>query len=176
MQPRPRNAENRVAELLSEFFRSIGHKEVERVPVIGRTGPDISINDFGLVVDVKSRLIVPEAFFYPRNKDMYYDTMNGMVTVRLNRLHLFSDAGNKGHLLIYPSVRVRKWLDHMDEWRRENHPRGISMIVLHKPRLPFGDAVAVIYQSDLRRFHDRINRSLSGLHQHGALPALAAAG
>src|SRR5512139_3927572 len=64
MKQRPRRVEREVASLLSDFFRSIGCSPVERIPVLGRTGPDMTINEVGLVVDVKSRLEVPLGAFF----------------------------------------------------------------------------------------------------------------
>ena len=52
-----------MAEHLTAFFNSLGLREVHRIPVLGRTGPDIEINEFGLIIDVKSRLSVPTASF-----------------------------------------------------------------------------------------------------------------
>jgi len=52
-----------VAKRLTAFFVSINMDPVERLPVIGRTGPDITMNQLGLVVDVKSRLEVPKSVF-----------------------------------------------------------------------------------------------------------------
>ena len=55
--------ENRVAAYLSALFAGIGLSPVERIPVLGRTGPDLTINELGLVVDVKSRQACPKMYF-----------------------------------------------------------------------------------------------------------------
>jgi len=55
-----KRVEVRVAEILSEIFSDAGKDPVERIPILGRTGPDISHNQIELIVDVKSRHQVPK--------------------------------------------------------------------------------------------------------------------
>ncbi len=56
MKARPRCVERSVAEALS----SILNTPVERIPVLGRTGPDLTYHPpLNLIVDVKSRINVP---------------------------------------------------------------------------------------------------------------------
>ena len=64
MKARPRSVENRVANMLNDVFAAMDCS-VQRIPVLGRSGPDISLNELQLVVDVKSRLEVPKALFFP---------------------------------------------------------------------------------------------------------------
>ena len=59
MKATPRKAEREIALVFSQFFSDIGMSPVERIPILGRTGPDITINEANLVIDVKSRKSVP---------------------------------------------------------------------------------------------------------------------
>ena len=54
---------------------------VERLPVIGRTGPDITMNKLALAVDIKSRLEVPKAVFevYPWDEQDEMAVMDASV-------------------------------------------------------------------------------------------------
>ena len=67
MKARPRRVENRVAEVLTEKFRAMGVDCLyERIPVLGREGPDLTWeknNPLGLAIDVKSRLEISRGFF-----------------------------------------------------------------------------------------------------------------
>ena len=66
MKARPRSVENEVAKYLSRKFAALELDPVERVPVLGRAGPDVSINQSQLAIDVKSRKEVPKIILCPR--------------------------------------------------------------------------------------------------------------
>jgi len=154
MKARPRSVERKVAEHLSAIFQSIGYGAVERIPVLGRTGPDITINEFGLVIDVKSRLCVPKCFLHDKAI-----TLGDLVSVPLNK---FADLtqpivyGNASY-----SVMVQRWLDHMAEWTYANRPGGIPALILHRPGMPVGKSVLVIYSKDRKEFSQRWKFKLS---------------
>lgn len=148
MQARPRSVENRVADALSKQFAQIHCAAVERIPVLGRAGPDITLNELNLVVDVKSRVEIPKALFFPLLHPFAFDAMTG---ARLKNLDaLWCESAPLG-CLDFSSKIVREYLAHMEEWTRANRPEGISCVVLHRPEMPIGESVALIYSSDRRR-------------------------
>ncbi len=147
MKQRPRRAEREVAALLSEFFLSIGCSAVERIPVLGRTGPDISINELGLVVDVKSRLEVPIGAFSDRV--VHYQGIYWAVPLaKLSDLLI-----SEGEEVPFKSKLVDAWYAHMDEWTKTHQADGISAIVLHRPKMPYGKAMFII--QNRRRFIEK---------------------
>lgn len=147
MKQRPRRVEREAAKLLSDFFRSIGCSPVERIPVLGRTGPDISLNELGLVVDVKSRLEVPLGAFFDHPvccQGVYY-------AVPLDRIAdlLISE----GDPVPFKSKQVDAWYAHMEAWTLVNQPDGISALILHRPKLPYGKAMLIL--KNRRRFVEK---------------------
>jgi hypothetical protein len=159
MKSRPRSVENRVADAMNSHFSRLGMSSVERIPVLGRTGPDLSINEMGLAVDVKSRIEVPKAIFFPLGECFRFD---GMTAVRLTNLYclwedftLENPTDRMPALLDYSSKTIRDYLAHMDEWTQAHEPNGISCIVLHRPEVPIGSSVAIIYSNCRRRLYDR---------------------
>jgi len=147
MKPRPRRVEREVAALLSNFFLFIGYPPVERIPVLGRIGPDISLNELSLVVDVKSRIEVPVGAFFDHvvsYRDLYY-------AVPLSKL---SDLLiSEGEVVPFKSKQVDAWYAHMDEWTQNHQPDGISALVLHRPKLPYGRAMLIL--KNRRRFVEK---------------------
>lgn len=154
MKPTPRRAEREVAAILSEVFTQYGLSPVERIPVLGRTGPDITINEFKLVLDVKSRKSVPQAYFTAVPLHLYEHLL-----IPLNDLSLvgriYQDRTRRR------SKVVTRWLDHMDEWRQEHCPDGISGLILRCPGMPFGNSVLVIYSHQLEEYKKRWKIALS---------------
>jgi hypothetical protein len=144
MKSRPRSVEREVAKHLSEYFIKKGGSPVHRIPILGRTGPDISINEFGWVIDVKSRLQVPQHFITP-GMFIYAN----LFSVPLETLEKETTVwkADKGE----PSVLVKRWFDHMDEWTKENCPMGLTMLVLHRPKLPIGKSVIITKVSEMER-------------------------
>lgn len=150
MKARPRHAENRVAEILSEYFVSIGASPVERIPVIGRTGPDLTINEVGLVVDVKSRLEVPKSYLrtWPcYHADLFSFPLLLLDGVLTNGILELEAPRTDGKI----AKTVTDYWDHMQSWTLKHRPDGITAIVLHAPKLPFGMAQMVIHQTQLER-------------------------
>lgn len=142
MKARPRRAEREIALILSALFEKHGYTKVERIPVLGRAGPDIEINEFGLVVDVKSRLEVPRLF-----AGESFD-FGGLIG--------FPASESWGELVPHrPSILVEKWFAHLDEWRISNYPSGITALVLHRPGVPYGRAVMILAKPQTKEFINR---------------------
>jgi hypothetical protein len=159
MKARPRRIEREAAKHLSVFFRSLGLDDVERQPVIGRTGPDITLNDFQLVVDVKSRKSVPITPMLMK-EDKIIVCSDRWIGCRL---------GNPRELLdITPKARevrdfkmIGDWLDHMDEWTTKYCPEGITALILHIPGMPVKNSLLLVKFSHKERFYERCNLTTS---------------
>lgn len=155
MKQRPRSVENEVAAYLSGIFLSYGFSPVERIPAPGRRGPDLTLNELELAVDAKSRVAVPETILFPLQCPFIFQG-GALVGVRLVNLPTIL------HTLVAPvdfsSIVVQRYIDHMDEWTREKRPSAISAVVLHRPKLPIGQSVFVIYSQDLERLKNRWNK------------------
>jgi hypothetical protein len=149
MKSRPRSIERKVADHLNEFFSDVGMSPVMRIPILGRTGPDIEINEANWVIDVKSRKAVPMGTFV-LNSEHAVTYANGMTAFPLESLKTLTDK--PGHYFRYPSLKgfksVRDWYDHMNEWTLEHKPEGINMLVLHKPGMPVGKSSVIISTRD----------------------------
>lgn len=154
MKPRPRHAERSIAEILSDFFSLYGYPPVRRIPVLGRTGPDIEINGFGLVVDVKSRLEVPKGVFFDRLVS-FCDYL--AVPMEMLGELLISEA----EPVQFASVLVDRYYNHMHEWTVENCPSGITAVVLHRPKKPYGKAMLIMKKQDRRRFIEQCKKQQS---------------
>ena len=151
MKRRPRRIEQMVAERLTSRFAIMGMSPVERIPVLGRTGPDITINESKLAIDVKSRLAVPVGSYTIRDGKIYEDP-TGLLYVKLKSfLLIYSDnLSTSEHL--FTSVAVRDWLDHMAEWSKEND--SFPAVVIHRPGTWVDNAVFVIYADDRLRLKE----------------------
>jgi hypothetical protein len=115
---------------------------VERIPILGRTGPDITINEAGLVIDVKSRLECPKSFFVkePTCLGTYF-------SVPLHAMNFFYYEEGK-----FFSKLVDAYWKHMDQWTQEKMPNGITAVILHRPRVAYLNSVIIFHRKDLRRF------------------------
>ena len=159
MKGRPRSIERKVAEILSREFVDHGWSPVERIPVLGRTGPDITINEAEFVIDVKSRLEVPKTILVPKGKILC--VFGDLIAFRLENINgLFHkiemDGWIKSIHSVVPKV-VRDYYDHMNEWTQQHEPHGITMLVLHRSgihggRMPVGASSVVISYSDYQKF------------------------
>ena len=156
MKARPRSVERRVAEYLTEFSVSKGCSPIERIPILGRTGPDLTINELGLVIDVKSRLCVPKFIFPP---EWYFVWFGELAAVRLKDL----DALSKHNLSVKiepSSVMVDRWFNHMDEWRKDKMPSGITVLVLHRPSMDIKSNAFVIRNDQRGEFYGKCNNGV----------------
>ena len=91
MKARPRSVERKVAAFLSRYFVQLGLSPVERIPVLGRSGPDITSNEWGLVIDVKSRLEVPKTPFTEHPTIAFDDELH-FIGTRLRDLPLLVEG------------------------------------------------------------------------------------
>jgi hypothetical protein len=180
MKARPRRVENRVAEEISKFLSEYDLPEVERIPVLGRTGPDISVwPAFKVAVDVKSRKANPKGYkigadfkndygikhwwgYGDTNYGEAYGNADEMVGARLCDLNLLFDTEN---ICLNPrpsSKTVTKWLAHMLAWCTEQWKKKdfycLPALVLHWPGTPVKDSTFVIYKEDRRALNDRRQR------------------
>ena len=120
--------------------------------MLGRTGPDISINELGLVIDVKSRLSVPKGYVLP---DGFVYAFDGLLAVTLYHMGNLLWCGESGCPEGKPSVQVQRWFEHMDEWRRDHYEDGITALVLHRPGMPYDQSTFLIHADARRKFYDR---------------------
>ncbi|MEM4204638.1 MAG: hypothetical protein QXS54_11265 [Candidatus Methanomethylicaceae archaeon] len=148
MQPRPRRYENKIADILSERFVAMGLSPVQRIPVNGRRGPDLTINELGLVIDCKTRKEVPRSILVRK------PTCFRGVYVAAPIVH-FPQIEPEVAVDFYSEV-VLGYLNHIAEICSENQ---IPMIVLNKPNLWVSKSVFVIPSQYLEVFNDRIKRN-----------------
>jgi hypothetical protein len=153
MKQRPRRIENKVAEYLSNWYVSHGATPVERQPIIGRTGPDITVNELGIVLDAKSRLQCPASFHIPAAEIIQFSNLIG---VRLQDLDLLLTSLQPKQVRS-GSIMVAGWWNHMDEWRHNHLPDGITAIVLHWPGKRVENATFLIRKKDREVLNERFN-------------------
>jgi hypothetical protein len=147
-------SERTIAALLNKTLSDVGEfKPIERIPILGREGPDLTVNESGLVVNVKSRLEIPTSLF-PQPFHILF--CGDLVIFRLTEIEfLYSAVMDPAP--IAPSKMLMDWWELMEKWTREFEPeRGISAIILHRPRMPYGDVAVVIHFNDLRRIQCQI--------------------
>jgi len=168
MKGRPRRIENRVAEEMSKFYESIDMSPVVRIPVTGRTGPDISLNEMKLAIDVKSRKSCPIKIRPNRGELTYVrhpHLLSGTrwVGCQIQDLASIKVAQHFSHDYtlreVKPSKMIQNWLDHMDEWSQQQYittqDEGlISALVIHNPGNQVKSAVLIVKQWEV--FHDRV--------------------
>jgi hypothetical protein len=153
MKRTPRRAETEIAKLISAFSSRYGYQPVKRKPVIGRTGPDIEINELGLVVDVKNRKSVPLSAM--PGPDQVLDFGDGLLAVRIGQLELLLDP-SVSTSKARPSKTVRAWWEHMDAWKREHYPEGITALAIRRPiKSPYALASFVIHSDERKMLWNR---------------------
>jgi len=140
MLSRPRSIERKVAEHLSLWFGQRGYPEVKRIPILGRAGPDIDVNEFKLVVDVKSRKEIPKCWYlFPASEIVTNEHLFGI------KLQVLKE-NNFPHGIkpTKSSVIVDDYFYHMEEWTKIYVPDGITAIVLHRPGTKVDTSVLVV--------------------------------
>lgn len=148
-------AERAIAAELNKTLSDAGNfKPIERIPLLGREGPDLTINESGLVINVKSRQSISPRLI-PAPAQMLF--CGELVIFRLAELPcLYSFPVDP-----IPADRSRlleEWWALMEKWTRQFEPeRGISAIILHRPRMPYGDVGIAVHINDLRRLQCQIN-------------------
>jgi hypothetical protein len=146
--------ERGVAEEFNHILSDVGRfTPVERIPLLGREGPDLTVNETGLVINVKSRQsihprLIPDAFQLLFCGDL--------VIFRLSDLASFHSFLAKP----VPAARsqtLQNWYDRMDKWTQEFQPTGIPAIFLHRPRMPYGRCGVAIHYDHIRRLSCNLN-------------------
>jgi len=145
-----KRVEVRVAEILSEIFSDIGKDPVTRIPLLGRTGPDISFNEVELIVDVKSRHEVPKSCLAVKGQALRLGDMLGFQIEDLPNLAGLSP------FTASPSRLVSRWMSHMHEWKVNNVPTGITCVILHRPHMPVGQSTVIIYAKERNALCQRL--------------------
>lgn len=145
-----KSVEVNVALHLSGIFSDVGHSAVKRIPILGRTGPDISYNDIGLVVDVKSRLEVPKSSLATKGKTLRMGNMLGFCLADMLEFERLTS------LTAEPSIIVSTWLSHMNDWKVKHLPTGITCVIIHRPKLPIGESTVIIYAHERNTLWTRI--------------------
>jgi hypothetical protein len=135
--------------MLTSIFSDVGMAAVERIPILGRTGPDITLNEAKFVIDVKSRLSVPDGIF-PGKSEIPCMFANGLTSFSFKNLrNLSTDKRHSFHLPKKQEFKsVAAWYSHMHEWTLEHESEGITMLVLHKPGMPIGRSCIIISTKD----------------------------
>lgn len=176
MKPRPRGVENRVAQFLSGWFENQGLSPVERIPVLGREGPDITPNELGMVIDVKSRLQVPKcAFLAPEMLHMMGGVSGGVHIFKLKDLDFLKTGAPSNIFSVSSSLIITGWYIHIANHVRElnsypqrrankqgwysfltneEKPNGKAVLVLHRPGMRISSAVMLISETDFRRINE----------------------
>jgi hypothetical protein len=169
--------ERGVAEELNRVLSGVGNfSPVERIPLLGRDGPDLTMNETGLVINVKSRQNISGKLF-PRSNEMLY--VGDLVCLRMTDLCKLMDYYNARRTMtkntVDPVKHLQDWYDTMEEWTqqlknghstttimrhsqmsveawtKEFKSNCISAIILHRPRMPYGNCGVVIHYENLRR-------------------------
>ncbi len=156
MKARPRSVEREVAARMSAHFVDMGLPPVERQPILGRVGPDLTMNEALLAIDVKSRKCIP-AFFAPEG-DKIGQSLSGLLLLRLDQFRKLYTDEEPGNALAYPSIQVDRWFDHMKSWADQYG--AIPALVLHRPGTKIDHAVFVISIKDRKRLKEVYNQWL----------------
>ena len=161
MKPVPREAENRAAVMLNEYlFTPLGLPNVQRQPVIGRTGPDVTLNEFKLVVDSKSRKRVPICIWgekrkrittYPRLVWMMINDV--LLAVPMNRITWINEE--PGIVFHSETKEIQDYYNHMDAWRKEECSDGITALALRRPGMGGNMTLFVIGLNQVELFRER---------------------
>ena len=139
MKARPRKVENRIAEELNRWFNQVGLSPIERIPVLGRAGPDFTKNELQLRLDAKSRLAIPKSMKCGEEV-IYFGMYAGVRLCDLDKLTRLSIRP------VRASKTVARWVEKME-------PNG--GVILHWPHTPIKHAVLImrleVWQSVLNR-------------------------
>ena len=152
-----KQVERGAAQELNRVLSGIGKfTPVERIPLLGREGPDLTVNETGLVINVKSRKAIPDRLFPGSNQLLF---IGRLVVFRLEDLKRCRTAWMEIPTTD-PWKRLQDWYDLMDCWTQEFQPDGISAIFLHRPRMPYGNMGVVIHHEHLRRLSCNLNKTI----------------
>lgn len=149
----PRKNENRAAAEMTALMPQFGLTfQWKRIPVIGRTGPDITFpNPLNLAIDTKVRKSVPKTMFKHLDSQPIFDTIMGARLCRLKDLRKAYDhplPWELGHRHVVTaaemwwSKQVLDWLVHMRDWVDKHY--GQAMLILRRPHMSMKNAAVVI--------------------------------
>ena len=144
MKARPRGAENRIADELNAWFTRHNLSQIERIPVLGRAGPDYTMNELGLRLDAKSRKSIPKSYKITTSEILYFGPYRG---IRLCDMHTSLRWTGR---TIEPSVVIVRWIKHMG-------PNG--GVILHWPHTPFKNAVLCMHEDTFTHISEVIYAS-----------------
>jgi hypothetical protein len=152
-----KGVERAAAIELNHILSDIGKFEpIERIPINGREGPDLTVNETGLVINVKSRKCIPDRLFPKPYQLLQFGNLVGFHAEQLYLAPQFEVTAN------LPSWKMlQDWYDRMESWTLTNQPDGISAILLHKPRMPYGNMAVVVHYDNLRRLQCNLNKTKS---------------
>jgi hypothetical protein len=174
--------ERGVAAELNCVLSDIGNhfSPIDRIPLLGRDGPDLTMNETGLVINIKSRKVIPDRLF-PKQCDLL--RIGDLVCFRMDAIrfaYLFEETRT-----MKPWGQLQDWYDTMDlwtegikngmstttimrhsqmpveRWTPEFKSNCISAIVLHRPRMPYGNCGIAIHYENLRRLSCNLKTNLS---------------
>lgn len=143
-----KRVERMAAQELNNRLSGVGKfTPIERIPVNGREGPDLTINETGLVINVKSRQkihprLLPEPFQLLFCGDLVIFRLEDITCVNTFLME---------PVPVDASKMLLDWYEKMDSWRKQHHPGGISAIFLHRPQMPYGNMGVAIHFDNLRR-------------------------
>jgi hypothetical protein len=157
MKRGPRQAETRFADYLSLHFGALGLSPVERVPVIGRTGPDITFNELWLAIDAKRREEVPISAWKLTDTCTIVEYADGICVSQLKNFSRLLTSEDPPQKINEKSTKtISGYLEHMAGWKfhHKDMPellRGaIPAVVCRKTGGRTANALFVIYKEDLR--------------------------
>lgn len=146
--------ERAIAAELNKQLSDVGKfSPIERIPLLGREGPDLTINETGLVINVKSREKIHKRLIPGPFQILF---CGDLVIFPLSEISCFYTA-LMDPIPVDRSRMLEDWYALMDKWTKERQPdKCISAIILHRPRMPYGDAGVAIHFNDLRRLQCQI--------------------
>jgi hypothetical protein len=152
-----KRVETKVAFELSKYFETVGMGKVKRIPILGRDGPDISVNESDLVIDVKHRQSNPKYLKITRKEIMRIG--NYLLAVRIKDLALLAETNKKPATTVKGSRIVKGYLDHMKNHTRRLPNGEIPCVVLHYPNQKISDSILIIFNEDRSKLYERISTS-----------------
>jgi len=152
--------EKKIAEELNKYFSKIGMKNVERIPILGRNGPDLTVNESGLLIDVKHRLTNPK---YLQLEDKQVAQVgSSLLMVKVKDIKLLAET-EKIDIILRGSRIVRGYYDHKYSHSRQKRymPNGdvIPCNILQYPNCKYQDSVIIISKSDRSLLNERVSNS-----------------
>jgi hypothetical protein len=161
-----KTVEKKIAEEINKYFTSVGMNPIERIPILGRDGPDLTVNESGLLIDVKHRISNPKLFQFEDGR--VAQSGKFLLAVKIKDIKLLAE-GKDIDIMLKSSRVVRKYYEHMrDHSKKKKYlPDGnvIPCIILHYPGCKYEDSVLIIDKNDRSLLYERISNAIS---KHGS--------